>query len=365
MSNRRRFGSIRKTGAGRWQARYKGPDGCPRTGPKTFETKSEADRFLYEMDREINRGSWSDPKTRAVTLTDYTADWLPTHDVAVRTRELYEDLLRLYLRPQLGNYPLGKITPATVRKWHSNTSQRTGPTRTRQAYSLLRTIMNVALNDGVIPSNPCTIRGAGHATAPERPLLSVQQVQALIDATEQGMRAAITVKFWAHLRLGELLAMRRGDLDLDAGTLKIQRQVVRTRGGLIETAPKAASRRTVDLPQPALDVLREHLDSSGPMLPSALLFTLPSGERLQHHHVRRAWVKARESVGRPDVHLHDLRHAGLTLVAQSGATTKEIMARGGHSTARASLIYQHAAESRGAQIAASMTAFALAAGQTS
>src|SRR5450759_3115592 len=142
MSNRRRFGSIRRTEAGRWQARYKGPDGRPRSGPRTFKTKTEADRFLNEMDREINRGSWNDPKLHAVTLSDYADDWLPTHDVAVRTRELYEDLIRLHIRPQLGGYPIGKVTPATVRKWHSETSQRTGLTRTRQAYSLLRTMLN-------------------------------------------------------------------------------------------------------------------------------------------------------------------------------------------------------------------------------
>ena len=69
---------------------------------------------------------------------------------------------------------------------------------------------------------------------------------------------------------------------------------------------------------------------------------------------------ARDKVGLPNAHVHDLRHAGLTLVAQAGATTREIIARGGHSMAHASLIYQHAAESRGSQIAASMTLVAQA-----
>jgi integrase len=364
MSNRRQFGSARKTAAGRWQARYKGPDGRSRTGPQTFATRAEAVRFLNEMDREIHRGAWSDPRARGVILSAYAAEWLPVRPLALTTRELYEDLLRLHIKPDLGLYPLDRITPATVRKWYDDISNRTGSSRTRQAYALLRAILNTAVSDELIVSNPCRIRGAGNAKAPERPLLSPQQVFALIDATDATMRAAFTVAFWAHLRLGELLGLRRGDLDLETGKLRIQRQMVRIRLGVRETPPKAASVRTVDLSREALDAFRERLIASGPMLPSAMLFSLPSGEPLRQHHVGRAWRKARDKVGLPNAHFHDLRHAGLTLVAQTGATTKDIMARGGHSTARASLIYQHAAEDRGAQIAASMSLLAQVARET-
>jgi integrase len=49
--------------------------------------------------------------------------------------------------------------------------------------------------------------------------------------------------------------------------------------------------------------------------------------------------------------LHDLRHAGLTLAAQSGATLAEVMRRAGHSSSRAAMIYQHAAERRDAEVA--------------
>lgn len=66
----------------------------------------------------------------------------------------------------------------------------------------------------------------------------------------------------------------------------------------------------------------------------------------------------------PDEHFHDVRHPGLRLVAQGGATTREIMARGRHSTARASPTYQHVAESRGAQIAATMGLLAQVARET-
>jgi hypothetical protein len=56
--------------------------------------------------------------------------------------------------------------------------------------------------------------------------------------------------------------------------------------------------------------------------------------------------------------VHDIRHAGLTIAAQGGATTRELMARGGHRTARAALIYQHAAKERNVLVAASLDALA-------
>src|SRR3712207_3056477 len=83
---------------------------------------------------------------------------------------------------------------------------------------------------------------------------------------------------------------------------------------------------------------------------------------LRAHYVHAAWSTARRAADLPDVHLHDLRHAGLTLAAQSGATLAEVMRRAGHSSSRAAMIYQHAAGRRDAEVAARLGR--LAAGTT-
>jgi integrase len=70
------------------------------------------------------------------------------------------------------------------------------------------------------------------------------------------------------------------------------------------------------------------------------VFTSPTGAPLRHSNFyRRVWVKARELVGVPDVHFHDLRHTGNTLTVTAGANLRELMARMGHSSTRAALIY--------------------------
>jgi integrase len=69
---------------------------------------------------------------------------------------------------------------------------------------------------------------------------------------------------------------------------------------------------------------------------------------------RRVWLPAIEAAEMPGLRFHDLRHTAGTIAAQTGATTKELMARLGHASPRAALIYQHATEERDEEIAAQL-----------
>jgi integrase len=178
----------------------------------------------------------------------------------------------------------------------------------------------------------------------------------------ENLRGLVDLAFWAHLRLAELLALRIGDIDLDDGTVAVQRQVVETDAGPVESPPKAGSQRVVHLPPQGVSALAEHLKTRSPALPTARLLVRRDGRVLRAHHVHAAWSTARRAADLPNVHLHDLRHAGLTLAAQSGATLAKVMRRAGHSSSRAAIIYQHAAERRDAEVAARMGR--LAAGTT-
>ncbi|HUG84020.1 MAG TPA: tyrosine-type recombinase/integrase, partial [Euzebya sp.] len=87
-----------------------------------------------------------------------------------------------------------------------------------------------------------------------------------------------------------------------------------------------------------------HLDVYAEPGPDGLVFVGEQGAPLDRSHWNRRWRKARASINRPDLRFHDLRHTGNTLAAASGASLKQLMARMGHSSIRAALIYQHASE---------------------
>ncbi len=355
-ASRRRFGRVRRLPSGRWQARYPGPDGKDRTAPNTFATKTDAARFLTATEVDMARGTWLDPTRSGVTLREYSQAWLAQRSVrgrplAIRTRETYQHSLDRWVLPTLGALPLDRLSPASVRRWHAQTSAATGPTATRQAYAVLRAILATAVADDALARNPCRIPGAGQARTAERPLLDLEQVTRLAAGMPSHLRGLVELAFWGHLRLGELLALRIGDVDLDAGTVAVSRQVSETDSGPVEAPPKAGSHRIVHLPPQGVDALLEHLRRRGPALPTTRVFAGSDGTVLRAHHVHAVWRTTRTAAGVPEAHLHDLRHAGLTMAAQSGATLAEVMRRAGHSSTRAAMIYQHAAEHRDAEVA--------------
>lgn len=70
---------------------------------------------------------------------------------------------------------------------------------------------------------------------------------------------------------------------------------------------------------------------------------------------RTGWKKAVADIGVPHLHFHDLRHTGNTLAARTKASTRDLMARMGHDSPRAALIYQHATTEASREIAAALS----------
>jgi integrase len=360
MAGRRRFGRVRKLPSGRWQARYSTPDGHDHPAPGTFATKTAADKWLAAVETDMARGQWVDPRSRQPVLADYAASWLPARaDLKIRTRELYRWLLAKYVLPQLGHLTLEEVTPTVVRAWHATLSRDFSPTPTRQAYALLRAMLNTAVADELLTRNPCTVRGAGVARSAERSVATLAQVQALADAVPPRYRMFILLAAWSGARWGELVALTRDRLDLDRGTMTIDRQYVELEDNslVLDTPKSAAGVRTVHIPPHLLAELRAHL-SAYPDPASSLVFTNGLGRPLTRGGFRTTWVKARDSVGLPAFRFHDLRHTGNTLAAATGASTKELMARMGHASMRAALIYQHATADRDQAIAVALSRLA-------
>ncbi|HXW78952.1 MAG TPA: tyrosine-type recombinase/integrase, partial [Acidimicrobiales bacterium] len=114
-----------------------------------------------------------------------------------------------------------------------------------------------------------------------------------------------------------------------------------------------AGRRTIAIPPNVLPAVEEPLEEFvGPESDAWLLGT-STGTAISPRNFQRCWDKAREEIGRPDLHLHDMRHSGLTR-ATTGASVAELMRRGGHANARGALRYQHATEDRDRALAEAM-----------
>lgn len=354
---RRQFGRVRQLPSGRWQARARLPSGEDRA-LGSFRTKAEASQAIAVLETDLSRGAWRPEQAGQQRFSQYAVTWLETRALKTRTREGYADHLRLRILPTLGEVPVQQITPALVRAWYARLREQAdergrGHAVLTHSYRVLRAILSTAVEDELLPRNPCRLKGAGTDPARERRLPTEQEIWALVDATPTRYRALVWLATATALRSAELSGLRRCDVDLDLRLLHVRQTYVEpSRGPAHFGSPKSeAGRRVVPIPAVVVPLLHEHLARRAQRGPDGLVFVSEDGRPVSRHN-RRWWREACRAAGLPaTTHLHDLRHVGLTLAAQSGATMKELMALAGHSSPRAALVYQHAAEHRAAALA--------------
>jgi integrase len=319
---------------------------------------------------------------------------------------VYRWPLRKHIVPYIGGVPVGKVTAPLVREWRAKLlADGVSVSMAAKAYRLLRAVMTTAVDDGALAKNPCRIRGAADKHAVERPVLTVGQVFDLAErigmrpvgkfrATPDGyrlrfalhgvthaapgryptrgeaeralwkmagdgqadstrdprFRAMVLLATFASLRWGEVTALRRADLDLVARTVRVRAAYVRRDAGpLLLGPPKSrAGRRIVGIPAAIVPDLERHLAVYVADDPDALVFPGIMGGpiRRQNFNKLTGWAYAVEALGMPGLHFHDLRHTGNQFAANSGAGLRDLMARVGHDSTRAAMVYQH--EARGA-----------------
>lgn len=383
MKTRRGFGYVRKLPSGRYQASYMMNDER-FTAPDTFGSKTDADAWLSDVRASINRNEWIDPRLSGQTFRGYSLTWLKArkNDLAPKTRKLYADLLDQLLLPELGALAMKDVTPLIVKRWRTTliesfearatakdmpNKHSTGKTRVAQAYRLLHTIMAEAVRDEVIRHNPCVLKGAGQTKATERKPATLDELDVIAANMPERYRALIHVAAWSGMRFSELAGLRRADVvpvvDESGAVcyrLNVDKQTYKIGKTLYDGVPTKtdAGRRVVYLPPHLTGLLSRHLEQYTGAGNDAYVFSTRNGTPIANNVIGKLFRDAREAAKRPDLRFHDLRHTGATIAAKSGATTKELMRRIGHSSMRAAMIYQHASEDDDKQLAARMDTYA-------
>jgi integrase len=379
-NSKRRFGTVRQLPSGNWQVRYTGPDGIRRTDDRTYPDKTGALDRLVELEAEVLRGAWTDPDAGKVSLNEYAARWISERDLEARSAENYQIYLRKHIGPYLGHLMLIELKPPRIRTWRKDLQDAgTGAPTVAKSYRFLHTVLATAEDDELIRRNPCRIQGAGQEKSPERPTATLPEVFAIAAAIQPRYRLLVLLAAFAQLRFGELMALRREDLalpnrrkptaaEIAAGAdpaaliddgipqLRVDRAIAQLNSGEQRVkGPKSdAGRRSIALPAAILPELRAHLATDGFTEPGphGRLFIGPKKATPKRQNFHRTWKRAVAKAGaNPALHLHDLRHTGGTMAAQTGATLREIMARLGQSSTRAAMIYQHANADRDRLIA--------------
>jgi integrase len=313
-----------------------------RVVTKTHRSRRDAAAYAVTIEAEKLQGAAIDPKRAKVTVKDYGTDWLAKRtDLAATTLSLYRHLFDHHIVPVLGSTAVGNLSMARVKSWHA-AIDKDQPTTAAKAYRLLATIMRSAIDDRLIVQSPCRVKGAAAESAPERPVVSMAEVQALADAMPNKLRLAVLLAASCQLRRGELLGLRRKDVDELHQELSVE--ITRTAtvdGDEVTKGPKTeAGKREIVIPSNLASDISDHMKHFVASDATARIFDVDTRE------LRRAWDRARSVVGLPKLHMHDLRHSGLTWSAATGATVAELMHRAGHRSPTAAMRYQHATKDR-------------------
>lgn len=332
---------------------------------RSFRLRKDAEAWKRKVESEEVAGVAIDPSAGNERFGVYADNWLRTRLVKGRalspmTVEGYRGLLRRNILPTFGEAPIRKMTVEAVRVWYASVHTKAGADAAAKSYRLLRAIMNTAVHDERIGRNPCRITGGGAEHAAERPMVDMATVWDLADAIDRPLRALVFLAGFGGLRTGEILGLCRSDIDFLRGVVHIRKEAQQVVGaGRIITAPKSeAGRRLVAMPKTVMTELEAHVARFSQAGVDGVVFTAPRGSPMRRRELSDKWRAAVAAVGAPaGLRVHDLRHHAATSIARiPGVTTKEPMARIGHASPRAALIYQHATEERDRALADALDA---------
>ncbi|GAB93722.1 tyrosine-type recombinase/integrase [Gordonia rhizosphera] len=353
----RGWGNIRRLPSKRFQASYVGPDLQRHAGPVTYSARTDAEGWLAGERRKIELDAWEPPrparertKARIVTVTEYAERWIEQRNIKPGTHTVYSSMLTNHITPMLGRIPLRDLSPAEVR------SRRAGlgtdhPRRNSTAYGLLHAVCATAVADGLMPANPCSIPKAMNTPRKKSPtILDVDEVESLASAIRpERMRALILLSAWCGARWGEVSELRRKDISEDCEAVSVA--VARRNGAYLVDTPKSGKGRVVVVPPHIRPDIQQHVDTNVGKSPDALLFPAVGGGHMHSRHFSQAYFDpSAEQIGRSGLRPHDLHHFAGTQAARVGNLVAT-MGRLGHSTVKASLIYQQIVSGRDAEVA--------------
>ena len=274
-----------------------------------------------------------------------TGQWLEAVRPSLRpsTWDRYEIYVRVYTIPQLGRVTLAKLGPQDLQMLYARKLEAgQSPTTVRHLHAVLHKLLAQAVGWGLVPRNVADFVSAPRMVHHEMQTLSAEQARRLLTAaTGERLEALYVLALTTGMRLGELLAQRWSDVDLDGGSLQIKATLQRGAHGLSFGEPKTArSRRGIVLTEAALASLHSHrVRQSAERLfvgkeweDNDLLFANEVGRPIDAGNLRRrSFQPLLKEAALPSIRFHDLRHTAATLLLAQGVYPKAVSEMLGHS----------------------------------
>ena len=328
-----------KTGEVRVRTHYKSRIRTPQ-GQRTkngFKTLTAARAYEAKELEKIRTSSWTDPSAARTKVQNVFEDWIEAKQISNRTRFDYREVWTACIAPTWANIPLKDVSPSGINRWISDLTNRYSPARVKKAGTVYNQVLNWAVADQLIPTNPMQraqqlSKGSFYpkpGVKAEIFFLSKDQVRALANAIEQHSLMILVLAF-TGVRFGEITALQVKDIDLLGKRINVQRAWSDVGGHLEEAPPKSGKARSIPLTQELTGLLGKHLATLE--RPTSLVFTGQKGGPLTHGVWNRRFLgPAKKRLGLTDLTTHGLRHTYAVLSIQAGVNAKVLQQAMGHS----------------------------------
>jgi len=341
---------YRQTAGGRrYEIGYQGSDGRWRWRVVEGGLK-EARTARAEVTSKLARGERVAPSRRA--FAEVADAWLTSKTrLAPRTHQRYEEILRVHLLPRLAARRISDLSEDDVVRLIAEVESAGSSAGTaRKALVVLSGILGYAARRGMVATNPVLRLERGERPQLERREMRVLDgsgIARLLEAAEPTYRPLLATAIFTGVRLGELLGLTWADLDLDAGVLRVRKQLDRAGERVRPKTPCAV--RDVELMPALARVLRAHRKrrlALGRARPEDFVFGTTHGTPLHYRNVvRRGLGPAVEGAGltaSPRLRFHDLRHTFASLLIAEGADVVFVSRKLGHASVKTTLdVYAH------------------------
>ncbi|MCL6538950.1 MAG: tyrosine-type recombinase/integrase [Acidothermus sp.] len=329
------------------------PDGKPIRREVIRRTRADVVAAMRQLQEEARRGT---PAER-LTVGEVAERWLSSIAAGHLTAKTVADYTQC-LRPfvgALGRKKVDELTADDVENMLATLVDKYSSRRIAAILTIIRRVLRWAERRGYVIRNVATLVDPPKGRpARDREPLSLDEAAALLRAAE-GTRwyAAVAFLLATGCRLGELLALRWDDVDLDGGTVHIRRSLRRTpNGGVVEADVKtASSRRVIVVPPWVVEILRQHRRilaaeklAAGPAYADHnLVFPSELGGFTDPSNFRRAFRRLTKQAGiARSTWPHLLRHSVASWLSDQGVEIAAIADQLGHRDARiTAAVYRH------------------------
>lgn len=337
---------------GRPQVRWRDPSGTEVS--KTFERSTDARAFKTEIEHEVQRGLYIDRNLGKTPFEQCAAEWLAAKvDLRRSSWSRDESYLRNHVVSTFGRTPVAAIGKSDIQAWIRDLEKKgLSPATIKHCFRILRSVLEEAVDRKLLMESPCRRIALPRIERKEHLYLIPEEVNGLAAAIDPRFRALVLSAAYLGCRWGELVGLKRANLDLEERSIRIIGTLEEVAGIVryVEDTKTAASRRTLTLPAFLVDVLTTHLEESGSL---EFVFVGPEGGFLRRNNFRRRyWKPAVIAADLPEkLRFHDLRHTCASILIAQGAHPKEIQSRLGHSSITTTMDrYGHLLPGLGAQL---------------